>query len=471
MIGGFGMGAFPMAGLIAKGVQVPSVLSLVSTRAQQWLQPWPWLEFYTITTENNGTLRYVDFQDPDAGGSLPELVPFNGEEFETRRIERTPIQSTADAVTSFSITFQDPTGDLVAILRDEDGLNRAQVQIDLIPYDLIDNPALALTETYRTRGASCSFAPSKVALEVGLPSLVDWDIPRRTYDRYRCWNDYQRRFVLSNACRAPSDDFNVGTEQLLGSNERNATSTTWPAAAQKRKFGWWSLNADSASMWKTSDVSLPAVFASDLWSTFESSNSILTHINTAQDGLFMWKRMSGDWAVETHVDFTDNVRAQRHGGILIQDDAGLTGGSTNWLFWGNARQASTTEVLRRRITTGGVSGNTDSADLSDGGYYFRVAYDSATTTFTMYVKPANNMPWVQKQQTTKNMGTILRVGLLASSDAAGATLMSVRFRFLRFTVGGPDDCDRSIEACQELGRDNEHQRNAFPGIPERATNF
>jgi hypothetical protein len=89
----------------------------------------------------------------------------------------------------------------------------------------------------------------------------------------------------------------------------------------------------------------------------------------------------------------------------------------------------------------------------------------------MYVKPDNMSAWIQKQQTTKDMGTILRVGLLAATDAGGATLMSVRFRFFHFTSGGPDDCDRSLDACQALGRDNEHQHNAFRTIPEMATNF
>lgn len=467
MIGAGGIASMPVAGLIARGVQVPEATDLVATAAQAMIQPWPWLELYTITTTQNGTLRYVDFQDPDARGTLPTQVPFDGNDFNSKKITRSPIRSATDGVTTFTVELEDPDGSLVAILRDEDGMAGVKVRIDLIPYNLLSNPALATTETYRIRQSSVSISPSRVALECGLPSLVDIDIPVILFSRSRCFNDYNRRHLQGEdqLCRAPSDDFFPATEQVLASDEGSASTTTWPAVETKRKFGWYTVNANIGTNWKTSVVQLADLFPGDHWTVFESDFPLSQiWLNAAQGGMYMYKYLTGDFAVETNLDFRNNVKAERNSGFIVQDPNSLL----DWIFWGNADDGAN-EVLRRRVTSSGTSTDTDDTDLSDGATFFRLR--RIGDDFDMYVKPDFDQPWVLKQSTTKVMSSRVRIGLVTHSDSSAALdLLGTYFRFFRFTAGGPDTCDRSLEDCQEEGRDNEHQFNGFPGIPNRGTN-
>jgi hypothetical protein len=354
------------------------------------------------------------------------------------------------------------------VLREEDGLAGSKVQIDIITYDLLSQPALATTETYRIRQAAASTSPAKVTLECGLPSLTDIDIPILLFSRTRCINDYNRRHTqgVNQLCRAPSDDFFRGTFQVLGSDENDAASTTWPAAETKRKYGWYTQNADIATIWKTSFIQLADLFPSSLWTVFESDAPI-SQIwkNAARTGMFMYKFLTGDFAIETHLDFRANVKAERNSGILVQDP--LSEG--DWIFWGNAENSSSIEVLRRRVTNAGTSTDTDDTDLSDGAAFFRL--ERTGDDFEMSVKPDFDEPWVLKQTTTKTMSSRLRIGLVVHSDSSAALhLLSSYFRFFRFTSGGPETCDRSLEDCREEGRDNEHQFNGFQGIPNRGTN-
>jgi hypothetical protein len=468
MIGAGGIGAFPIAGLIARGVQVPEILDLVETAAQQLIQPWPWLELYTIFTPSSGTLRYVDFQDPDARGALGNQVPFDGNQFDARKIERSAIRSATDGVTTFTVELEDPDGSLVQVLRDEDGLAGSKVRIDLIPYNLLDQPALATTESYRIRQAAASTFPAKVLLECGLPSLTDIDIPILLFSRTRCINDYHRRHTqgVNQLCRAPSDDFFLATFQVLGSDENDAAATTWPAAETKRKYGWSTLNADIADTWKTSFIQLADLFPADLWTVFESSfPAAQIWKNAARSGMYMFKYLTGDFAVETNLDFRASVKAERNSGFIVQDPVS----PGDWIFWGNAENSSAVEVLRRRVTTSDTSVDTDDTDLTDGAAFFRLERNG--DDFEMFVKPDFDQPWVSKQTTTKVMGSRLRIGLVAHSDSGAAQdLLSSYFRFFRFTAGGPAACNRSLEDCQAEGRDNEHQFNGFPGIPNRGTN-
>lgn len=474
MIGGGGVGSFPIAGLVVRGINLPSVTDLVATRAEEFLQPWPWVEFYTITTAQNGILRYVDFQDPDARGSMPDLVPFDGEEYESRKIDRAPIRSAADSITTFDVAFEDILSDFVRIMRDEDGLSQAPLEIAIIPWDLKDQPEIALRERYRIRQSSASMGSNgpTVTVEVGLPSLVDIDIPRFVFDRTRCFNDHNRRFELDSRCRTPSDDFEEGTFQVFGSFENNPSATTWPAAEAKRKFGWYSQNADvmwpanDDGIWKSSFRTVPSVHPTDLWTTMEIDAAQLEWINTGRNGPYMYRKMTGDWDVHTELSLLNHVKVQRLVGFLVQSDT--TEG--DWLAFGNAETAGSVEVLRLRNTTGNVSADTDDTDLTDGKLQFRLQYEDDIHRFTCYVRPDESSAWVQKFQVTKNMGATIRVGLVGSSDSGLKQFLSVQYRYFRFTLGGPDDCNRSLEDCRDPARDNEHQINVFPNIPHRATN-
>lgn len=272
MIGHGGIADFPIAGLIASGTILPltDFVDPIATRQQRLIQPWPWLELYEIETDSFGVLRYVDFQDPDAGGTLPTQVGFNGVDFNSRKITRGDIK-TADGVTQFPIDIEDQARELITAVDTDDGLNEQKVHIWRIPYDFLDKPQLASKETYRIRQALSSIGPDTVSLSVGLPSLTDVQVPVRSFSRNRCWNDFNRRFEADSHCRHPSDDFEEGTRFILGSDGTfSQKPTTWPRIATKRRFGWSSLNADIADHWETGGTAVAG--STELWTNFTSDH-------------------------------------------------------------------------------------------------------------------------------------------------------------------------------------------------------
>lgn len=251
MIGSGGIATYAFCGLTASApFPLVGFVDEVATREQRLLQPYAWLEFYEIETTSSGTLRYVDFQDPDAGGTLVTQVAFDGDDYNSRKIKRDPIK-TADGVPQFTVTFEDFDQELITAVDLDEGLNTEKLHIHRIPYDLIaTKPQLAITDTFRIRSASASLGPDTVSLNVGLPSLADFQFPTRIVTRNRCWNDFNRRFETDSNCRYPSDDFERGTHQTLGSdNAFSASPTTWPRGNTSRKFGWSTINADVATRW------------------------------------------------------------------------------------------------------------------------------------------------------------------------------------------------------------------------------
>lgn len=275
MIGTGGISAFVVSGLtVSTDFPLAGFVDDIATREQLMLQPWAWLEFYEIETTSSGTLRYVDFQDPDAGGTLATQVAFNGDDYDSRKIERSDLKS-SDGVAQFTVTFEDFNQELITAVDLDDGLNTEKLHIHSIPYDLIaTKPQLAATDTFRIRQALASLGPDTVSLSVGLPSLADYQLPHKTISRNRCWADYNRRFETDNFCRHPSDDFEGGTFQVFGESELFAAlPTTFPKLATLRKFGWSTINSDLATSWKASRLVLSG--STSLWTRCKSTYSDL----------------------------------------------------------------------------------------------------------------------------------------------------------------------------------------------------
>ena len=461
MIGSGGIATFPICGLTT-GTDFPLRLFAddIPTREQRLLQPWAWLELYEIETSLSGTLRYVDFQDPDAGGTLATQVAFNGDDYDARKIDRGDLKTT-DGVSQFTVTFEDVNRELITAVDLDDGLNTEKIHIHRIPYDLIaTKPHLAATETFRIRQALASLGPDKVSFSVGLPSLADFQLPNLTISRNRCWNDFNRRFTTDSHCRYPSDDFEGGTIQTLGSDGVfSSTPTTWPSAATKRKFGWSTINADVASSWITSRQPQEAG-DTKLWTICASSHDDLRW-STVQNGMYMWKDLAGDFDVDTRVINT-GARAEWMNGLLLQD-AVDTG---DWLFWGNVENASSVEKMRVRQATAGTPTDTD-FDTTDGSERIRVT--RVGTTITAYSRVLEADSWVQKSaKTWTDAPTSMRIGLVVASDTvSGATSASAAFRQFLFSSGGLVSCDRSESDCDI--RENLHQYNGFSGIPNQRT--
>ena len=273
MIGSGSIASFAISGLTASApFPLGGFIDDIATREQLLLQPWAWLEFYEIETASSGTLRYVDFQDPnpDAVGTLPTQIAFDGNDYDSRKIERSDLK-TDEGVAQFQVTIEDVGRKLIDAVDKDDGLNTEKLHLYRIPYDLIANkPQLALKETFRIRQALVTLGPDRVSLSVGLPSLADYELPNKIISRNRCWNDFNRRFELDSHCRYPNDDFEIGTVQDFGQSEFFASlPTTFPKVATLRKFGWSTINADLATSWKTSHSVLAG--STSLWTRCKST--------------------------------------------------------------------------------------------------------------------------------------------------------------------------------------------------------
>lgn len=463
MIGSGGVSTFPLAGLTT-GTDLPltPITDDIPSREQLFLQPWPWLELYEIETTSSGTLRYVDFQDPDASGTLTTQVSFNGSDYNSRKIERGDLK-TSDGVAQFTVTFEDWDQELITAVDLDDGLNTEKIHIHRIPYDLIATKAyLANTETFRIRQALALLGPDRVTLSVGLPSLADYELPNKTISRNRCWNDFNRRFETDSFCRYPSDDFENGTLQVLGTDaEFASTPTTWPAAATKRKFGWSTLNADNAALWETSSTAFVAG-STDLWTLFQSSHGDLKWTGSGvQNGLFMWKDLAGDFDIQTQVK-NDGVRAEWMNGFLLQDASD----TSDWLFWGNVENSLSVEKMRVRQVTAGTPTDTD-FDLTDGNERIRIT--RVGTAITAYSRVLDTDAWTQKSaKTWTGAPTSMRIGLVAASDVVDAVNeVKAFFRMFMFASGGLASCDRSEADCKI--RENLSQYNGFASIPNQRT--
>lgn len=462
MIGSGGIATTPICGrTLGSASPIVGFSDDMLTREQQLIQPWAWLEFYEIETVQSGTLRYVDMQDPDAGGVPANLLPFNGNNYKPRKIKRSAIKS-AEGVPQFSLEVEDVGREFIDALELDDGLNGQKITLHVIPYDLIAaKPYLARTESFRIRSAGATISPDRITLSVGLPSLADYQIPHRMMTRNRCSNDYNRRFELDGLCRAPSDDFEAGTAQMLGSAFPTfVLPSSHPSAATKRRFGWSTINADRARHWHTSQSTVEAG-SEKPWTQCLSVFADLRWEAGQQNGLFAWKDISGDFSLETRVKSTGD-RTARLVGLLIQDAASLG----DWMFWGQSEDGVPADIMRVRESVSGTPTDVD-FDLTDGDERIRVV--RIGDDFTAYSRITDAGAWVSKNVFSwTTPPEKLRVGLLAASDTVdGVTSVLAYFRHFRFTVGGFVTCDRSRTDCVE--RDNFHQFNAFPSIPRNRT--
>ena len=394
---------------------IVSFVDVLSTREQMLVQPWAWLEFYEIETTSSGTLRYVDFQDPnpDAVGTLPTQIAFNGDDYDARKIERTDLK-TEEGIAQFTVTIEDLGRELITALDLDDGLNTHKIHMHRIPYDLIStNPALAVTETFRIRSAVARLGPDRVEFSLGLPSLADFEVPNKVLSRNRCWNEYQRRFETDNECRYPSDDFEDGTYQVLGQNDFFAAlPTTFPKGPVERKFGWFSVNADLATSWITSYTQAVAGSASK-WTRCETdyddvriggAASADSHRRQPLDGAFtqdflvfvdVTDEMNGPEIVQAFPDVPTTVDAMIFGCRHVFDrltvnvaTAGAGAYAVTWEYFNGTAYSALSGVTDG--TSGFKTSGTNTVtytvpsnwepSATDGNYYMRARV--TTTGFT-----------------------------------------------------------------------------------------
>lgn len=421
----------------------------IEARRQALLQPSPWLEMFAIETPSSGTKYYTDFQDTSVKASPPD-VTFDGNDYEARKITRGETGDSEDSPTEFDVSIEDPLRELVSLVRSE-SLDDQIITIYSIPFDFLATTSAASVETYRIRHVRVTTNPLTVHFHVGLPELEAIDIPRRRISRSRCGNDYHQRHVIDNPCRAYSDDFGQRTRQVLATDDG-----TWPAQHQRRKFGWFTQNADRADDWTTGSVT-DGAYPGETFAFCKSTASIQWS-GTSRNGIFMYRRMDGDFDVETVVRQLSTDRGLEMAGLMIERTD-----NNDVLFWGRARNSSPATVLRKREVISDTDSEVDFTDLSDGAEYFRIVR-SDVSVYRLYVKPDEESAWVEKRTEVFLSSPQVLLGLvLASDNTASSTAVQAQFRYLKMLSGGLADCGRAFEDCQE--RENTHDFNGFRGIP------
>ena len=453
-------------------------VNVLDHRAQDFVQPAEWLEFYDIATTTDGVKRFVNFADADAGGATPDVVPFNGQNYAARTIGRGAIDATADALPTFAVSIEDPDRALLATLRAERAANRwgwmgQQLTLRRIPYDQVATPSMSQIYTFEILSALPKSNPATVELQVGVPNFRDLRVPRGLYSRVLCPLRYDRRFQIDNLCRYPSDDFEQGTAQQLGGTIFGFA----PAVATKRGYGWWSLNADMTTTWDigidnetvvvssgdTTPRTVTQNYRCRMYSTGNGGSSAWN--DAAQDGPYQYKLISGDFDVYTKVALY-NMTGANDGwfcGILLQD-ASDTG---DWVAYGRAAHITSGDDIRRVRTTVANVSTDDDQNLTGPPPLAIPAYlrmKRVGDTIKVYSSSTGLDSWTEhtaQETSLTGLGDLVRIGLFASNDDS-ANLCSARFSYLHFLSGGLSSCGLDYEDC--VAHENEHQFSAHPAI-------
>ena len=429
------------------------------TRSKQLRQPAPLLIFYEITLPGGATpLRYVDFADPDARGTLPKKVPFNGVEFDSVDIRIGDIEEGQDGASStIPLTVLDPLHQVGFFLRQNNWLQDQKLTLWLTAYDQLATPADALRETYVIVGGRLAQGPDTATILIGHVNLYEVRIPFLFYDRDRCFNLYSDRFVTGNACNYPSNELAEDTEQDLRAGGEYVE--------KERKHGWSTQMALKCSVFSV-HLDSPGKLQ------VASSDPDLTWNGALRYGPYFYRELDGDFDVYTSIVVPATSRLLWLAGLCIQD---LTAAApipvpgeppppiptSSWLFWGAQQETVGGDRLLMRVTTADVSVDTTVA-VSDK--YLRVV--RAGNNFTCYSRSSEAAAWAQRATTTLALPTGARIGVLLSSDAIEQLPVRADFDYIRFLAGGLSTCDytKNGPAGCRIHR-HVHHFNGFSEIP------
>jgi hypothetical protein len=480
MIGTSSPGSASVAGFATTALKRPSstYVNEWRTNIQKLLDGSPRLEFFQIETANNGTLRYVDFADPAAGGTTADLTPFNGSDWNARKIQRGALTYGFDNGPTYAINIEDPDGALLAIVRDEAeqsrwGIAGSRVTIWSIPFSLLEEPSRAIVAKFIIRSAVVGADPAGVQFTIGAPDFIDMRLPRHTYNRGHCIQDYHRRFELPNGCRYPSDDFEQSTRQTFG----GTLIGNRPATPTERGYGWWTSNADNVTQWETGEEEVKTAIASSgsypgqVTQRFRCrmySLGVIRFLDAYQDAPMMWKLIDGDFDVRTDIPQTGTKDDGYFYGLFVQDAAD----PTDWVAFGVAALESDGERrVRVRTTVSDVSTDDDSVlsdsppQISPRGLRIQRVGDTIKVFSSATVNPTAWTELTAQETSISGLGDTVRVGLFAGSDKSTSAATQVRFQYFQFDAGGLPTCSLDEEAC-EL-RKNTHQFAAHPNIRRR----
>lgn len=431
------------------------------SRVRELRQPAPILEFFEVSIPGGTPLRYVDFADPDARGTLPKKVPFNGEEFDSISIKRGDIQESQEgSAQSITVTVADPLHQAAFYLRENNYLEGETVQWWLTAYDQLDTPADALTHTFRIVHSRISEGPPRVSIVLGHPNLYEERLPKYFYDRGRCVNSYHRRFVFGNRCTYPSNEFGPQNQQdlFIGGSY----------GEKKRKFGWYTQMALKASEFKT-NLTTPGRLV------ITSTDPELAWENDNRYGPYFYRPIAaGDFDVNTRVLPQAFTRPGWLAGLLCQDTASAAPiwdegepeppiPTSSWIFWGAHDDGASGKDVFRRSTEDSVS--TDAVFDAFADPYFRM--ERIADDFKLYSRASPLVAWSLRETVELSLPATVRVGLvIGTDDVIGSEELTIDFDYIRFDGGGLPTCSfnqRDANGCEV--HDNTVQFNGFEEIP------
>jgi hypothetical protein len=439
----------------------------------------PVLQLYEIESPTGTPVtRVVDFGDLEAS-STPGYVTFNGDEYQTIHIARTDVEESIDGTSpELTLTVLDYDHTILGWVDERDGLVGYSVQMHIIPYRYINEPSRAISKTFRVARVMSLEGPSRIAITIAPPAFFDLKFPRLCYNRHRCHNDFQDRFLHDgkNFCNYPSDEFEDSTEQLFYSTTDDPTQLL---------YGWNVLNGTTMKVWSAWDVGDKyAGFYNTYGGTFVD---IGAWDDTYRTGMFCYKRIgldghevggSGKPVVSVYIKMSFSqytAYCDTMAGLLIQSEAD----ESNWIFFGKRNVFGGTATGFIRVTQSGVSTDYDVSVGTDNCYHITFSHMYGTWYFNSWYEDPSSIEEYDSSGSYTSHGSKsatvegpLRIGMTACGSAVtGSSDGNVQadFHHIRFVEwegvggGGHPECDRTITACQNRGMI--HAFNGFLGMP------
>jgi hypothetical protein len=442
---------------LAQAPEVFTFSDLMAGRIQRQRQPSPILQFHELELPDGTFARYVDFSDKEHhGGGLPGTVKYDGQDYTSAAIERTPISKGADGRRErFSLTVADPRYEGAALLAENNGLRGQPLSIYWIPYDAIDRPESSKHERFKVVSSHLAQGPNGISLLIGNPDLFGTPFPRIEYDAHKCWNSFQDRHEPGAHCNYPANEFGPSTDQdfRVGGS----------AQVKKRKFGWSTQQALRSSEFASGGGALVVKTSSpDIrWAGGDRYGPQFFRSFTALD-----------------VDFStiaDVKTANKPGwfpGLIVQDEApaspddpGDPGSPSSWVIFGRAAGGT----VRRRLTIADVSEDYTAPGVGGGSPGFPQGFRIRRVSqedFELYYRTDDmaGTAWeLLETVTVTGLGLAVRCGVVVSADTAGdSSLLHVEFPWIRFTAGGFNNCNRLFAECTQ--REMLHRFSAVRGM-------
>jgi phage-related protein len=409
-------------------------------------QPDPIVVLYDFDIDDDTTMRLVS-GNPSGTGS----IVYQGNTYLAAAIDLQDVEETIESdLRDRTLSVSNISGVAGGYIETRD-LDGRRVTITTVPFSTLD-PADAVVETYTMQDQRYDRRAATVTL--GHSFLSKRNIPWRRFQRPRCQQPWERRFVFNNGCGFPSDVFEEDTRQnfIIGSVTDGE---------QVRRFGWHTLNVSHASRMEVDPSDVPQAMY------MESTSPNLSWAGSFMDGPYAYKRLTGDFDVFTQVELID-TRPGSLVGFLCQE---AVGGQDSWTMWGLGETQDAQIVARLSIASDGLQ-HPDTDSVVTGNTFLRLK--RVANTFTYFhggdindeVDPS--VGWTQLAEKTFTIDADVRLGFVLSASSSETSRVAAGFRCIRFMAGGDPVCTRLIDGahgCSEKG--NVVHFLGFPGIPRR----